>query len=110
MNDYLKQMKKHTRKQQLRDARRKTGLRSKNNKPRIKKVTHNDWDDLDDMEFDTVQPILSRGESERRRKIEKSISDTTNDNSQDSALSQNSMEDVTQKGHPALVVETSSGM
>jgi ribosome biogenesis GTPase len=114
MNDYIKQMKKHTRKQQLREARRKSGTREREKKPRIKKVAPNewdDWDDLDDMEFDTFQPIVSKSERERRREIEKVVDGKEIEKqpevigSKKPGSSPNSRNEST-----ALVVEASSGI
>ena len=67
-------MQKHARKQQLRAARQKSGVRTNTKKPRLKKISPNTWDDWDDMdELDTYQPILTKNEQERRRKVEKMI-------------------------------------
>jgi len=63
-------MEKHTRKQKLRDASRKAGPKHTNKKPRQKKVSIQDWDDLDDLEFDSYTPIISRRERERRKAVE----------------------------------------
>jgi len=71
---YKKQMKKHYRKQNLRDAKRKSGSKGHQSKPRQKKITHhewNEWDYLDSIEYEKIEPIMPRGERERRRKIEK---------------------------------------
>ena len=73
---HQKEMEKHTRKQKLRDARRKSGVKGSTTKPRRKKLNHNnwkDWDDLDTIEFENTEPIMPRGERERRQKIEKQI-------------------------------------
>ena len=111
---YIKGMQKHTRKQELRDARRKAGVRTDIRKPRLKKITPNDWDewdDLDEMEFATYQPILSKDERERRREIDKALSENTNgktNSAADSHRQASSPNAIT--GTTALVVETSSGM
>ncbi|MFC1997018.1 ribosome small subunit-dependent GTPase A [Chloroflexota bacterium] len=110
MSDYIKQRQKHTRKQQLREARRKSGLRSQKKKPRIKKVTSNDWDDLDEMEFDTYQPIVSKIEHERRREVEKAISHGSNVESSGVVSRSNEATPNSTRGTSALVVETSSGI
>jgi ribosome biogenesis GTPase len=114
MNDYVKQMQKHTRKQKLREARHKSGPRAREKKPRLKKITPNDWDDwddLDEMEFETFQPIISKHESERRREIEKSVNGGSNGNSSRTAESQKAapLQEASLRSS-ALVVETSSGM
>jgi ribosome biogenesis GTPase len=111
---YIKGMQKHTRKQQLRDARRKAGVRSNSKKPRLKKISltdWDDWDDLDEMGFDTYQPILSTSERERRRDIEKVISRGSNGDSRGVAGLQGdeSTPDSTH-GSSALVVEASSSI
>jgi ribosome biogenesis GTPase len=111
---YIQGTQKHIRKQKLRDARRKSGPRAQEKKPRLKKVTLNDWDDwddLDEMEFDNYQPIISHSERERRREIEKTISGDANRKSRGVA-------DPTITAAPqdapsrtsALVIETSSRM
>ena len=81
-------MQKHTRKQKLRDARRKSGPRVNEKKPRLKKVSLNDWDDwdnLDNLEIETYEPIVSKGELERRREVEKTIKGNSNGNSLNTA-------------------------
>jgi len=108
-------MQKHIRKQQLRDARRKSAVRAQTKKPRLKRISTSDWDDwdeLDEMELDTYESILPKGESERRREIEKqAFSGSPNRNSEGIA---NPDETVSAQnstvGTSALVVEASSGM
>jgi ribosome biogenesis GTPase len=111
---YIKGMQKHTRKQELRDARRKAGVRSNHRKPRLKKITPNDWDewdDLDEMQFETYQPIISMDERERRREIDKSLSGNSNGKPQEFADShETEAAPNSALGMTALVVETSSGM
>jgi ribosome biogenesis GTPase len=114
MNDYIKQMQKHTRKQKLREARRKSGPRAHKKKPRLKKVSLNDWDDwdnLDELEFEAYQPIRTKGESERRREIEKTISGGPNGNPREVADPEKAASpQKASRGTSALVVETSSGI
>ncbi len=71
--EHHKSMQKHIRKQQLREARRKAGVRSQMKKPRLKKISTNDWDDwenLDELELSTYETIIPKGETERRREME----------------------------------------
>jgi len=114
MNDYLKQMQKHNRKQKLREARRKSGPRAPERKPRLKKVVPNnwnEWDNLDELEFENFEPIISKSESERRREIEKSVAGGSNGNSR--GVVEPKIATAPQDApfrSSALVVETSSGM
>ncbi len=114
---HIEGMKKHTRKQQLRDARRKAGVRTNTKKPRLKKVQitgWDDWDDLDDLDdikFETYQPILSKNELERRREIEKAVTVNSKENSKkggDLNITDPSSNDT--PGTSALVVEAGSGL
>ena len=111
---YIQGMQKHTRKQKLQDARRKSGVQLREKKPRSKKITPNDWDDwddLDEMGFDTYEPMISKDERERRREIEKTISGGSNGNSRGvaepdgTASPQKSAAETS-----ALVVEATSGL
>ena len=106
---HLKNMEKHTRKQKLRDASRKAGPKHTNKKPRQKKITFQDWDELDELEFETYAPILSKGERERRKAVEAqalkkqpSVKKTEEDNGKPAV--------ETLKGTRCLVTEAGSGM
>lgn len=116
MSDYIKQMQKHTRKQKLRDARRKIGPRGYEKKPRVKKVkvSLNDWDnwdDLDDLEYGIHEPIVSKSERERRREVEKTITGTSNGKTFKTAeVGKSDSTPDSSPGTPALVVEASSGI
>ncbi len=108
-------MQKHIRKQQLRDARRKAGLRAQTKKPRLKKISTNDWDnwdELDELELDTYESILPKGERERRREIEKqAFGGGSNGNSQGIAESEGTESTPNSSlGTSALVVEAGSGL
>ena len=111
---HIEGMKKHTRKQQLRDARRKAGVRTNTKKPRLKKIATtewDDWDDLDEMEFETYQPILSKNELERRREIEKSVTANSIENSRETGDLQDEIFRSKWYAWPsALVVEAGSGL
>jgi ribosome biogenesis GTPase len=109
---HIKGMKKHARKQQLRDARRKTGVRTKTSKPRLKKIIAtdwDDWDDLDDIEFNTFQPILSKDETERRREIEKLVAPVAGEEIGKDAILNNTDSDAS-RGRTALVLEAGAGL
>lgn len=70
MTDYNKAMKKHLRTQELRKASKKTKRRQKTKKPRRKNWIDATYDEYDELEFDTFEPIMPRGERERRRSVE----------------------------------------
>lgn len=111
---YIKGMEKHARKKKLQDARRKTGVQTNTNKPRHKKVSSNDWadwDDLDEMEFNAFQPIVSKGEQERHRERELALRGSENGNSRGAADRQ-STGTAPKSGSviSALVIEAGSGM
>ncbi|HBX68755.1 MAG TPA: ribosome small subunit-dependent GTPase A [Chloroflexi bacterium] len=111
---YITGTQKHIRKQQLRDARRKNGPRVQEKKPRFKKVAPyelDDWKELEELEFENYEPIISKDERERRREIEKSLNGSANGNSKGVANPQ--ITEATPNSSPgisALVVEVSSGM
>jgi ribosome biogenesis GTPase len=106
---HIKGMEKHARKQQLRNARRKTGVRSKASKPRLKKISATDWDEWDQVEFDTYQPILSKDEIDRRREIERMVNDDRNLDSE-MAVDGNQSDPDAFTGQTALVVEAGAGL
>ena len=68
---HLKEMEKHSRKQKLRDASRKAGPKHTTKKPRQKKLSHLDWEEIDDLELETYAPIISKSARERRKEVEK---------------------------------------
>ena len=70
---YIQETQKHTKKQRLRDARRKIGKKDIIRKPRIKKISIDDWDEVE--EFDNFTPIMPPGSRERRRLADKLASD-----------------------------------
>lgn len=70
MTDYNKAMKKHLRTQELRKASKKTKRRQKTKKPRRKNWIDATYDEYDELEFDTLERIMPRGERERRRSVE----------------------------------------
>ncbi|MBL6961217.1 MAG: ribosome small subunit-dependent GTPase A [Anaerolineales bacterium] len=70
MTDYTEKMKKHSRKERLRDARRKTGNNRSTKKPRRKDWGSDYSDDWDGGDYLIDERILPRGEHERRRKLE----------------------------------------
>jgi ribosome biogenesis GTPase len=106
---HLKEMEKHTRKQKLRDARRKAGPKHTTKKPRQKRLSHLDWDEMDDLELETYAPILSRGERERRKEVEKqALRATQIQNSSGENTSQEVLK--TNNWTSCLVVEAGSGM
>jgi ribosome biogenesis GTPase len=80
---YRKSMEKHIQKQQLRKARRQNRPAHKKKNPRKKKITPvytSDWDDYDELALDVFEPIMPRGTSERRRKIEKQVQGSGSNN------------------------------
>jgi ribosome biogenesis GTPase len=62
---------KQSRKQKLREARRKTGRNDHPHKPRLKKIAIDDWNNLDELELDNFSPIMPLGSREQRRETEK---------------------------------------
>jgi ribosome biogenesis GTPase len=112
---HLKEMTKHTRKQQLRDARRKAGPKNQGKKPRQKKIAPtewDDWDDLDEMDFETFELIMPKGERERRRKIEKQALRRGSFKDSRAVVDSPGAEPTTETpiGLRGLVVEAGSGM
>jgi ribosome biogenesis GTPase len=112
---HLKQLEKHTLKQKLRDTRRKAGPKGLPKKPRMKKISPSAWDDMGDLEtmdYDVFEPVMPRGERERRRTIEKQAlqrSSYLNHSELEESVGDNPL---TQKGKTTLglVVEAGSGM
>jgi ribosome biogenesis GTPase len=70
MTDPIQKMNKHSRKQRLRNARRKSGNNHKTKKPRRKDWILDSSDAWNDDDYQTNERILPRGEHERRRKLE----------------------------------------
>jgi ribosome biogenesis GTPase len=111
---HLKEIKKQSRKQKLREARRKVGSNYQVKKPRQKKFTPADWNECDDLEeigFESFQMILPRGEHERRREIEKRAFRGAGDNSRVETVPLEEL-DTLENTHTrfGLVVEAGSGM
>jgi ribosome biogenesis GTPase len=106
---HIKGMKKHARKQQLRNARRKTGVRGKTSKPRLKKISATDWEEWDEIEFDRYQPILSKDEIERRREIERRVN-VDHDLDSGKAVELNQPDSNSSTEQTALVVEAGAGL
>jgi len=110
--DYEKSWKKHVEKQKLRDARRKSGQKTKGKKPRRKDWNADSWDEMDDPEYYSEERVMPPGSMERRRQVEdlaqksapRGRSELIADPGEESS-SQGSNSD--QYG---LVVEVSSGM
>jgi ribosome biogenesis GTPase len=69
--DYRKIMQKHVRSQQLRKTREKTQRRQKHKKPRRKNWASAAPDDWDELENDSYERVMPRGEHERRQTVEK---------------------------------------
>jgi len=106
---HIKGMKKHARKQQLKNARRKTGVHGKESKPRLKKISAVDWEEWDEFEFDTYQPILSKDEIERRREIERMVN-VDHDLDSEKDVDRNQSVSDASTGQAALVVEAGAGL
>jgi len=104
MTDYKQQMNKHSRKQRLRDARRKSGNNRSTKKPRRKDWTSDYNDDWDDSDFMTDERILPRGEHERRRNLEALAFDESPAQSEPAPVVE------TDSAITGLVVEVSSGL
>jgi ribosome biogenesis GTPase len=111
---HLQGIKKQSRKQNLKEARRKVGSNYQVKKPRQKKISPTDWDEWDDLEeigCKLVQPILPKGELERRREIEKMAFSFAGDYSRNEKDSSGEP-DIPENSHTrsGLVVEAGSGM
>ena len=112
MTDYNKAMNKHVRTQTLRKASKNTKRRQKTKKPRQNKWLDAAYDEFDELEFDTVERIMPRGERERRRAVEQIASASTNKRHNDEDTSPNDPDDSTQEpeGLQGQVVEVSTGL
>ena len=111
---HIKEMEKHTRKQKLRDARRKTGRKNLHKKPRLKKILINEWDELDELELGSFTPIMPLGSSERRRENEKKASNeetkAERPNGRNPVLHKTASGNTKIPGARCLVVEATSSM
>jgi ribosome biogenesis GTPase len=111
---YKKQISRYSQKQNLRAAKRKLNPKALQKKPRRKKVSikdWNDWEDQDFFEYKTFEPILSKGEQERRRKVEKQVSENNNGHSPiNHEEMENNLDERSTSLHEGLVVEAGSGM
>jgi ribosome biogenesis GTPase len=68
---HIKGMEKHVQKQKLRKSRKKADFNKKPKKPRIKKISPTDldrWDEIDELEYDSFEPIMPQDSREQRRK------------------------------------------
>ena len=112
MTDYSKEMKKHLRTQELRKASKKTNRRQKSKKPRRKNWIGDAHDEYDELEFETVERVMPRGERERRRTVEQIASASTKKRQNDEVSSPQGPDDRTQEpeGQQGKVVEVSTGM
>ena len=109
---YIKGSEKHTRKQKLRDARRKLGNKNQGKKPRQKKLNPVDRDDFDEIIFETYEAIMPKGEQERRREIEKQAFKGAEKQGSEKDPSANGVDSALNvlNGTQGLVIETGSGM
>jgi ribosome biogenesis GTPase len=112
MTDYNKAWNKHLRTQALRKASKKTKRRQKTKKPRRKNWLDAAYDEFDELEFDTVERIMPRGEHERRRSVEQMASTNAKSNQIEEDSLPHRLDDAT-KGLNRMqgqVVEVSTGM
>ncbi len=111
---HIKEVKKNSRKQKLHDARRKTGRKNTTKKPRLKKISLNDWEALDGFEFDNFSKIMPLGSGEYHREMEKIvINERTKEHStstQYQVLLENDLENDQNECIRCLVIEASSSM
>ena len=112
---HIKGMQKHKQKQNLRESHRKTSSKKRGRKPRQKNISHaswDHWDDLDEVAFDTFEPIMSHDSRERRREIAKQA--IAGDSSRDtrSAADPNGVSSTRESSDTTkgLVIEAASGM
>jgi len=110
---HIKEMEKHTRKQKLREARRKTGRKNQPKKPRQKKLSINNWDELDEFEFSNFSPIMPPGSKEQRDEIARIASREINKTDISADEDQGSISNVLgdrNSGSRCLVIEAGSSM
>ena len=112
---HIQELNKHNRKKKLRDLRRKTSQRNEVKKPRLKKIstaTWDDWDDLDEMAMESFVPIQSQSERERRKQIEKMVSNNESVGDEKASVGKSSGGKSQGENQPSqgLVVEAGSGM
>lgn len=104
----IKSMQKHIRKQELRQARRKTDAPTSKKKPR-----HKDWlDDAWEDEFNLDERIMPRGEDERRKQVARLAANKAR-RTPSGVVSASGVEESTPEraAHtPGLVVEINSGL
>lgn len=109
---YHKSMKKHVEKQKLRDARRKSGTKTKDKKPRRKAWRSDTWEEWDELDFPIEERVMPRGSAERRRRVENlaktSAPRGTSAVTADPRDASSSLGSATDQS--GLVVEVSSGM
>lgn len=112
MTDYSKEMNKHLRTQELRKASKKTNRRQKSKKPRRKNWIGDAYDEYEELEFETVERVMPRGERERRRTVEQIASASVKKRQIDEDSSPHDPDDKTQEseGPQGKVVEVSTGM
>lgn len=109
---YTQEMQEHTRKQRLRDVRRKSGAKQQEKKPRRKDWKPDSWDDWDDLDYPTDERILPRGEAERRRTMERQASEGRTGVNSGGVVDPQGPDSApgSRSEIPGLVVEVSSGM
>ena len=112
---HIQELNKHNRKKKLRDLRRKTSQRNEVKKPRLKKIstaTWDDWDDLDEMAMESFVPIQSQSERERRKQIEKMVSNNESVGDEKASVGKSSGGKSQGENQPSqgLVVDAGSGM
>ena len=112
MTDYSKEMKKHLRTQKLRKASKQTKRRQKTKKPRRKDWIGDAFNEFDELEFETVERVMPRGERERRRTVEQIASTSVNKGQNDKGRSPQDPDNSTQEpeGLQGQVVEVSTGL
>jgi hypothetical protein len=104
----LKSMQKHIRKQELRQARRKTDAPTSKKKPRHKDWLDDDWED----EYNLDERIMPRGEDERRKQVARLASSKAKRTPSGVAPASGVEESTPERAAhiPGLVVEINSGL
>lgn len=110
-HDYAKEMEKHIRTQQLRNAKKKSGYSQADKKPRKKDWGTESWEEWDELEFEDTEPVMPRGEKERQRNLERQV---LGQNGQQETATQDKSQTTPQaegdEQSQGTVVEVSSGL
>jgi len=111
MSNYERDTRKHLRTQQLRKEKKKSGHLKNKRKPRQKNWVHENWEEWDDLEHKDTEPIMPRGEHERRRARERKILEQPQTQAEEAHPESDIPSDQTDGDkQQGLVIEVSSGL